>query len=185
MIVGLIVACEIGFWVAVVSGLVARYVLRMPRLGLVLLAAAPAIDVVLLIATAVHLKSGAQAEWAHGLAALYIGFSVAYGHRLIAWADARFAQRFAGGEPAPKLTGAAYTRTCWADLARTVLGAGIAGAILFGLTWWVDDPARTLELQSWYPILLLVVGIDAVWAISYTLWPRKAGPAASASPSGT
>lgn len=173
MILGIIVACEIGFWVAIGAGLAARYLLKAPRLGVVLLALAPVIDLVLLIATGLHLKSGVNASWEHGLAAVYIGFSVAYGHRLIAWADARFAKRFAGGSlPAP-LTGWAYTRKCWGDVARTLLGVAIAAGILFGLTWWVGDATRTAELQNWFGILLIVLGIDTVWAVSYTLWPKK------------
>lgn len=57
--------------------------LNKKRLGLVLLALAPVIDLLLLVATVTHLRSGAEAEWAHGLAALYIGFSIACGKRMI------------------------------------------------------------------------------------------------------
>ena len=51
-------------------------------------------------ATAIDLRGGADATGAHSLAALYLGFSIGYGHRMITWADTRFAHRFAGG-PAP------------------------------------------------------------------------------------
>lgn len=34
MLIGIIVACEVGFWVILLAGLVARYLLRLPRLGL-------------------------------------------------------------------------------------------------------------------------------------------------------
>ncbi len=79
MILTFIVGCEIAFWVAIGIGLVARYPLRRPRLGLLILASVPFIDLALLVATAAHLGSGATAGVEHGLAAMYIGFSVAYG----------------------------------------------------------------------------------------------------------
>ena len=94
-------ACEISFWVFLISELVVQYVFRVRRTSAVLLVMAPLVDVVLLIATVIDLHNGGTADWSHDLAALYIGFSVAYGHRLILWADVRFAHRFAGG-PAPR-----------------------------------------------------------------------------------
>ncbi|MEV7971807.1 hypothetical protein [Cellulomonas sp. NPDC089187] len=174
MVLAAIIACEVGFWVAVLGGLVARYPARRPRLGTVLLVAAPLIDVLLLALVTVDLLGGGTASWHHGLAALYIGISVAYGHRMIAWADVRFAHRFDGG-PAPiKPTGWAYTATCWKDVARTLLAAVIAAGLVGGLILIVDDRSRTDELLGLFPLLGLVVGIDLLWAISYTLWPRRA-----------
>jgi hypothetical protein len=173
MILVVIVACEIGFWVAIALGLVARYVLKRPRLGVVLLALAPAIDLVLLIATAAHLRTGVDATWEHGLAALYVGFSIAYGHRLIRWADIRFAHRFADGPAPVKLTGPDYTRACWHDVARTALAAGISSAILLALIWWVGDATRTESLQSWFGTLGIILALETIWAVSYSIWPRK------------
>ena len=178
MVLTVIVACEVGFWVAVLGGLAARYVLHRRRLGVLLLLAAPLLDVVLLVATAVDLRSGATASLEHGLAALYLGFSVAYGHRLVHWADVRFAHRFAGG-PAPlRPTGAAYTRACWADVGRTTLAVAVAGVVLLGLIAWVDAPERTGALRAGFPLLGLVLGLELLWALSYTVWPRR--PAAVA-----
>lgn len=174
MILGAILACEIAFWVAIVAGLAARYIARRPRLGAILLALAPVIDVVLLALVAVDLLGGAHASWHHGLAALYIGISIAYGHRMVSWADAKFAQRFDGAQPRPKLTGAAYTRACWRDAALTLLAAAIAGGVLWGLIAVVGVPERTSELNGFFPILGLIVAIDVLWAISYTLWPKAA-----------
>ena len=173
MVLTVIVACEIGFWVAVLGGLAARYLLRARRLSVVLLVAAPLLDVVLLVATAVDLRSGATASLEHGLAALYIGFSVAYGHRLVHWADVRFAHRFAGGPAPVRLTGAAYTRTCWGDVGRTALAVGIAGAVLFGLIALVGAPERTEALRAEFPLLALIMGLELLWAVSYTVWPRR------------
>lgn len=80
-------------------GLIARYPLRRPRLGAALLIAVPVVDLVLLAATMIDLRRGATATFAHGLAAAYLGFSVAFGHSMVRWADQRFAHRFAGGPP--------------------------------------------------------------------------------------
>ena len=123
MILTVIVATEIGFWVLLGAGLTARYVLRSRRLGGVLLASVPLVDLVLLAATVADLRGGATAGASHGLAAIYIGVSVAFGPSIIRWADARFAHRFAGG-PAPARPRAparstpaasawAGTATCW------------------------------------------------------------------------
>jgi hypothetical protein len=65
---------------------------------------------------------------------------------------------------------------------RTGLAVLIAAGILGGLIALVADPERTAELQGTFALLGLVLGVEVLWAISYTLWPRKpsaapAGPA--------
>ena len=172
MILGLIVACEIGFWAVIVLGLFARYILKAKRLGLILIALAPVIDLVLLTLTAVHLRSGADAEWAHGLAAVYIGFSIAYGHKMVRWADITFSHRFAHGPALARLSGTDYTVACWKDVARTLLATVISTLVIFGLIWLVGNPAKTTALEQWYGILMVIFGIEVVWAVSYTIWPR-------------
>ncbi|WP_407342151.1 hypothetical protein [Pengzhenrongella phosphoraccumulans] len=87
MLVAVIAACEVGFWVLLGAGLVARYALRRPRLGAALLVGVPLVDLVLLAATVLDLRAGSTATFVHGLAAAYIGFSVAFGHSTIRWAD--------------------------------------------------------------------------------------------------
>ena len=89
----LIVACEVGFWLMLGAGLVARYPLSMRRTSTVLLVGTPMLDVVLLVATVFDLRGGAAATVVHGLGAAYLGFSVAFGHGIIRWADQRFAHR--------------------------------------------------------------------------------------------
>jgi len=179
VVLTVLVACEIGFWVAVLGGLAARYLLHARRLSVVLLVAAPLLDVVLLVATAADLRSGATASLGHGLAALCIGFSVAHGHRLVHRADVRFAHRVAGGPAPAQLTGAACTRACWGDVGRTLLAVGIAGVVLLGLVAWVDAPDRTGTLGVVVPVLAWVLVLDLLWAVSCTLWPRRpAGVAA-------
>jgi len=156
MISSIIVACEIAFWVAIAIGLVARYLMRRPRLGMAILYSVPLIDLTLLIATAVHLRSGATAGIEHGIAAIYIGFSLAYGHRLISWADVRFAHRFASGPAPAKLYGPVYARHCWGDVVRTSVAVVIAGALTAGLIWWINDPPRTDALSQNYHWLAFI-----------------------------
>lgn len=91
-----IIVCEIGFWVVLVLGLSARYVLRQRRLGTVLLLCVPLVDVALLAIIVIDLRGGATAHWSHGLGAVYLAVSVVYGHRMVAWADRWFATRFDG-----------------------------------------------------------------------------------------
>ena len=59
MLIAIIVATEIGFWVVLGAGLAARYLLGRRRLGAVLLASVPLVDLVLLIATVLDLSGGA------------------------------------------------------------------------------------------------------------------------------
>lgn len=182
MVLTAIVACEVAFWVALLAGLAARYVLRRPRLGAALLMLAPAVDVVLLVLVAIDLLDGGTASWQHGLAAIYIGVSVAYGKRMVAWADVRFKHRFAGGPAPQQLTGARYTAKCWRDAVLTAIAVIIAAAILGSLIVLVDDAERTAALAGYFRILAIIVAIDVLWALSYTVWPKKlavASPSAS------
>lgn len=173
LILTVIIACEIGFWVFVVLGLLARYVLRRPRTGFVLLAMTPVVDLVLLTAVIINLQGGGTATFFHGLAALYLGISIAYGHKMVKWADVRFAHRFARGPVPVKIYAVEYAKECWTDVVRTTVAVGIAAGILWLLTTLVDDPSRTEALTGIYPVLGIWFMIDLLWAISYTLWPKK------------
>ena len=173
LILTVIIACEIGFWVFVVLGLLARYVLRRPRTGSVLLAMTPVVDLVLLTAVIINLQGGGTATFFHVLAALYLGISIAYGHKMVKWADVRFAHRFARGPVPVKIYAVEYAKECWTDVVRTTVAVGIAAGILWLLTTLVDDPSRTEALTGIYPVLGIWFMIDLLWAISYTLWPKK------------
>ncbi|MBC6463814.1 hypothetical protein HKK72_39190, partial [Actinomadura sp. HBU206391] len=61
MLLGIIAGCEIAFWVVLLAGLAARYLLRMRRLSTVLLICVPLVDVVLLVASVIDLRGGAVA----------------------------------------------------------------------------------------------------------------------------
>ncbi|WP_413758993.1 hypothetical protein [Streptomyces sp. MMBL 11-3] len=179
MIVTLIVVCEVGFWVLLAAGLAFRYLLRMPRTGLVLLLCEPLLEVVLLVVTALDLKAGAEPSWTHGLAALYIGYTVGHGHRTVKWLDGHAAHRF-GGAPAPAgpprygMARARHEGRVWLG---TVVAAGVATLLLQIAIWYVDDPGRVGPLENWRFVAWRAAGIHGVVALTYLVWPRKA-PAA-------
>ncbi|MGC4889941.1 hypothetical protein [Micromonospora sp. DT227] len=177
MLIGVIIACEVAFWLFLVAGLVARYPLRRPRLGAALLLAVPAVDLVLLAATMIDLRGGGTATFAHGLAAAYLGFSVAFGHSMVRWADERFAHRFAGGPPprrAPR-HGWARARHEWREWGKGMLGWAVACAVLLGGAALVGDAERTGELWAWAGRLTLAMAAWLVfWPVAYTVFPKRA-----------
>ncbi len=170
-----IIACEIGFWVLLVSGLAARYVLRARRLSTALLLAVPLVDVLLLAISVVDLRRGGEAGAAHGLAAVYIGVSVAFGHQMISWADQRFAHRFAGG-PAPQRpprAGRAHAARERRQWLRHLLAFAVAATVLAVLTLIVGDLGRTVPLWAVMAPWSVALVIDFIVAFSYTLSPRS------------
>lgn len=177
--VSLIIGCEVGFWLCLIAGLAVRYLVRAPRASVLILLGAPALDVVLLVVTAISLKSGTAPEIGHAIAAIYLGFSVAYGHRMIKWADVRFAHYF-DKAPAPrKVIGAAYAKLCWEDVARTGLAAAIACGVTAVLMMLAKPGTDTTALTDNYRWMLLICGLEVAWAVSYTIWPRRAKPYSS------
>jgi hypothetical protein len=175
VLIALIIAAEVAFWTILLSGLAARYVLRRPRLGMALLVATPVVDLALLAATTIDLRRGGEAALPHALAAVYIGVSVAWGQRIISWADGRFAHRFAGG-PSPERpprTGrahAAHQRREW----LRHLSAWATGTALLGIgVLVVGDLDRTWALVNLAVLWTMVLAIDFLISFSYTLWPRR------------
>lgn len=169
MLLAVIAACEIGFWVLLGAGLIARYILRRQRLSTVLLICVPLVDVVLLVASAVDLRRGATADFMHGLAAAYLGFSVAFGPTMIRWADQRFAHRFAGGPPPwkPPKGGWARTRYEWREWGKGVLGWAIACGLLGLGVLVTGDLERSGELVVWMGRLTLAI---VIWFVAFPLW---------------
>ncbi|MEW6635793.1 MAG: hypothetical protein AB1425_03160 [Actinomycetota bacterium] len=176
MIGAFIVVCEVAFWVLVVTGLAVRYLGGRRLLGAALLAMTPVVDVVLIVATVVDLRAGASVGFFHGLAAVYVGVSVAFGHRMIRWADERFAHRFAGGPPPqrPPKYGREHARYERGGWYRHLLAWCIGSALLVGMAWLVGDPEASEALLGKAVLWACVVAIDFVWSFSYTLWPRRA-----------
>lgn len=176
-----IVACEAAFWLLLASGLAARYLSQRRRLSTALLASVPLIDIVLLALTVLDLRRGATATFAHGLAAAYVGFTVAFGPIVIRWADERFAHHFAGG-PAPSKAPELGWASVWYELklwGRCILAVALTYALLIGLVAMVNDPERTAPLNIWFRIPL---GTVFFWFVFGPLWSLvffKRAPATS------
>jgi hypothetical protein len=175
VIVTLIIICEAGFWVLLAAALVLRYWAKMPRTSVAVLLCEPLLEVLLFVVTAIDLKNGAEPDWKHGLAAVYIGYSVALGHYTVKWVDVRVAHRFAGG-PAPVKPkyGAARAAYEWKNAARWVLAALIAMALLQGAVWYVDGEGDIGSLRVWQQRMLWLIGLVVAIAASYSLFPKKA-----------
>ncbi|MBW5421596.1 hypothetical protein GKQ77_08450 [Streptomyces sp. BG9H] len=175
MIVTLIIICEVGFWVLLAAGLAARYLLRMPRLGVAILLCEPLLEVLLLVVTAVDLRNGADPSWKHGLAAVYIGYTVGHGHRTVKWLDGHAAHRF-HGTPLPRpprygMARALHEARIWLG---TVVAAAVATGLLLLAMWYVDDPGRTSSLEAWMHTAWRTAGIHGLVALSYAVFPRRA-----------
>ncbi|MGW7286515.1 hypothetical protein ACWGH4_13635 [Streptomyces sp. NPDC054847] len=176
MIVTLIVICEVGFWVLLAAGLSVRYLLKMPRTGAALLLCEPLLEVLLLVVTAIDLKNGAEPDWKHGLAALYIGYTVGHGHRTVKWLDGHAAHRLAGAPPPPKpprygMARARHEGRIWLG---TAVGAIVATALLQIAIWYVGDAGRTESLRSWMYGAWRAAGIHGLITLTYVFWPKKA-----------
>lgn len=175
MIVVLIVLCEVGFWVLLAAGLALRYLAKKPRLGAAVLLCEPLLEVVLLVVTAIDLKNGAEPGMRHGLAAIYIGFTVGLGHSTIRWVDARVAHRFAGGPPPvrPPKYGMARAAHEWRVAARWTVAAATALVLLQAAVWYVGGDGDVSSLQAWQRKMLLLIGINVAVAGGYTIFPKR------------
>jgi len=175
VIVTLIIVCEIAFWVLLAAGLALRYLARMPRTGAAVLLCEPLLELVLLVVTAVDLRNGAHPDWKHGLAAVYIGFTVTHGHYMIRWADGHFQYRFAGGpRPSkPPRYGMARALHEWKMTLRALGAAAIAAALLQAAIWYVGDAGQSEMLRMWQLRMGILAAISVLVALSYTIWPKR------------
>lgn len=168
-IAAVLAAGEIGFWVLIAAGLIARYPLRRPRIGAILLLGVPVLDVVVLLAAVADLARGAQPNALHGLAALYLGFSVVFGPGLVRWADVRFAHRFADGPPPqPKATGRAKAVQEWREWGKCLAASAIS-AVLLGAAILVVGPSsdNASPLWGWLGRLGVII---VIWFVTGPLW---------------
>ncbi|MEU9855004.1 hypothetical protein [Streptomyces sp. NPDC047974] len=175
MIVTMIVVCEVGFWVLLAAGLGARYLLRMPRLGAGLLLCEPLLEILLLVVSAIDLKNGAEPSWRHGLAAIYIGYTVGHGHRTVKWLDGHAAHRFGGAPPPakPPRYGMARARHEGAIWLGSLVAGSVASALLLAAVWYVGDAGDTSKLEASIAGVWRAVGIHGLIALSYSVWPKK------------
>lgn len=170
-----IVACEIGFWVFIIAGLVTRYIFNQKRAGLVLLAMTPVVDVVLLIVTSVDIYHGATATIAHSIAPLYIAISLVYGKSMVRWADERFLYYIKREGPKPKRRiGMDYAIHSMKGSLLHVLAYAIGGAMMLGMIAYIGDESRTTEIWNTLKVWGIVVLIDNGISVTYFIWPRKA-----------
>lgn len=180
MLYFVIIACEIAFWVILFTGLLVRYAVQWPRVSTLILLLTPVVDVVLLAVATWDLLGGGTANLAHSLAAIYLGYSIAYGKRHIGKLDRKFQARYARkrGQPAPEFTDPEQSwprsrreRSAWFRLLRMylVLAALMGGAILL-----TGDPARTQALHSPLIIWTLIVVIDGLVSFSKKDEPARA-----------
>ncbi|WP_316526262.1 hypothetical protein [Kitasatospora brasiliensis] len=175
MIVTLIVAAEISFWILLGLGLATRYLLRWRRTSTALLVGLPLVDLTLYALTVLDLRGGAAPSWTHALAASYAGFSIGYGPSLVRWADRHFLYRFAGGPkppPSPKY-GPERTRYEWQIAGRTVVSAAITLSLITLLVPLSGGSAHFGTFTQWYLKLGLAAVVNVAVAGCYSLWPKQ------------
>ncbi|NUT31335.1 MAG: hypothetical protein HOV84_36365 [Streptomyces sp.] len=176
MIVALIIACEVGFWVLLALGLAVRYLLKWRRTSVVLLLCEPLLELVLFVATAIDLKNGAEPGWEHGVAALYIGYTVAFGHYTIRWLDGHAAHRLGDAPPPPRPPrhGRARARHETRLWLKAVYGGAVALALLQLAVWYVGDSGDISSLRAFQWAAIRAAGIYGLITLGYWIWPKKA-----------
>lgn len=166
-----IVCCEILFWVFIVAGLIMRYGFRREKLGFRLMAMSPVIDIVLLVLTVLDLSRGSTATLAHGLAAIYIGVSLAFGKQMIAWADGVYRRVILKEQVAKeRISRARRERN---GFYRHILAFLIGGALLGAMILWLGNTEQTESLLRTLRLWGLVLVIDGVISMSYTVFPAR------------
>lgn len=172
-IAAVIVLCEISLWALLGLGLLLRYPARQKRWGGFVLALIPLLDVVLVVATAIDLRNGSSFDLTHGLAGIYLGFSVAFGPAVVRWADVRFAHRFAGGPaPAKPVGRAAKQAALWREWYRVVIAAVIASGAYLLLMVVATDADAAESLWWWIGRAWVVVGL---WLLFGPVWGAGGG----------
>lgn len=165
----LIVGCEVAFWLILLLSLAVRYLLHRKALSRWLLLSLPAVDALLLVFTALDLHAGSTATTAHGLAAVYVGFTLAFGSIVVRWADAHFAHRYASGAVPVKAPTAGWRAVRYEiNLWLRCIGAWIiALALLETLIAFAGNDAITQPLRAWYKFGL---GSVFFWFIFGPAW---------------
>ena len=177
LLYALILACEIGFWVVLLVALTVRYLLAKERLSHALLLCLPLIDILLLAFTAMDLRRGSTATFAHGLAAAYVGFTLAFGGITVKWADAHFAHQFASGPVPAKAPSAGwsavrYELNLWG---RCIVACIVTMVLIEALVQFLGSTEATLPLLAWqryaFGCILFWFFFGPVWGLA-TAWRR-------------
>ncbi|MGW7976252.1 hypothetical protein BU116_08420 [Staphylococcus xylosus] len=172
-IVILLIAAEILFWVFIVLGLISRYVMRREKLGLFFLVLTPVIDLTLVITMSLDLLNGAAATMPHGIAAVYIGVSIAFGKQMIRWADKRFKYFvLKTGERPIKATGIKHAKKYLISWIRHVFAYIIGTGLLWIIIGIVGYSGYLTALVHVIKLWTLILVIDLLIALSYFIWPR-------------
>ncbi|MGE7922473.1 hypothetical protein ACQKND_04730 [Viridibacillus arvi] len=174
MIIYFIIGAEIAFWLLIIAGLVLRYILKLRRVSIWVLAATPLIDLVLIVLTALDLKNGATANAFHGLSAIYIGVSIAYGKQMIDWADQQF-KRFIlkTGERPKKLYGKEKGKREALGFVKHIIAYAIGALIIWGMLLILGKDEQTIALYQVWKLWSIVLIIDGLISISYVFFPTK------------
>lgn len=169
MLYVLIVACETGFWLVLLLALALRYLRRQERQSRALLLCLPLIDVLLLAFTALDLRGGTTATFAHGLAAAYVGFTVAFGGLAVAWADARFAHSFAGGPTPTKAPSRGWpaVRHEFSLWMRCIVACLITVALVEALVLLIGRREGAQALLEWHKHAF---GCVVLWFVFGPVW---------------
>ena len=165
----LIIGCEVAFWVVLFLGLAVRYLWQHRTLSRALLLSLPLIDLILLAVTILDLRAGTVASFAHGLAAAYVGFTIAFGGIAVSWADQHFAHWFMDAPapaPAPERGWPAlrYDLLLWI---RCLVAVAITLVLLVVLIALVNDASATKALRGWFSIS---IGCAFFWCLFGPLW---------------
>lgn len=160
--------------------------LRRRRLSTALLLCEPVVEVVLLAATVADLLRGAEATWTHGLAALYLGFTVGFGRATVQRVDGWVAWRFFDGPRPPRVPSGGRERVLheWRLWLGVLVSWVVAVAVLGLLLLLTDEPAQRDVLLGWAGRATVVLG---VWFVAGPVWQLFADAAGGADepPDGT
>lgn len=168
MIISAIVLAEVAFWALLIAGLFARYILKLNRISIILLALTPIVDLALLLYTFIDMTRGESSNFTHGLSVFYIAFTIAFGPKVVRRLDGRFA-RFSNGEQRPSDPIPPYEkddlkkhRNIWSDWIGALCAGGIAVILLVALIF-----AAGLENSFWliYWIIVVVTTVALWWFI--------------------
>lgn len=154
------IAAEIAFWACLVLGCFLRYAFKLPKLGLIFIAATPLIDLLLLVFFYFTLSEDGEAQFMHGFAAFYISFSIVFGKDIIRFVDSK-----ASGRPNRKQ--ADDDKRSF----RKCIIACVGTAILLGIGIFVTGLSGSFWLVYW---LIAVAFTPAMWWIVAYITKKKA-----------
>ncbi|WP_414051448.1 hypothetical protein [Macrococcus animalis] len=174
LILLLIIAAEIMFWVFIILGLIARYTFKKEKLSLILLSSTISVDLFLVICTTIDLRSGNEASVFHGIAAVYIGVSLMFGKQMIQYADNKYQVLILKRNiDENKLSGMDYARNYLLSYIKHIGAFIIAYLLIMIMKWLINDSNQTKQLTGIINIWQVVLIIDLIITISWFIWPKK------------